>query len=39
MNPDEKDWVSLEDLAEELGFEAYRELKMMEEKGMLDESD
>ena len=35
--PDETNWVSLEDLAEELGFEAYRELKLMEKQGVEDE--
>lgn len=35
--PDETNWVSIEDLAEELGFEAYRELKLIETKGIEDE--
>jgi hypothetical protein len=35
--PDETNWVSLEDLAEELGFEAYRELKLMEKEEVKDE--
>lgn len=37
--PDEKDWVSLDDLADELGFEIYRELKLMEKYEVNDELD
>lgn len=35
--PDETEWVSLDDLADELGFEAYRELKLMEKHEVEDE--
>lgn len=35
--PDQTEWVSLDDLAEELGFEAYRELKLMEKYEVEDE--